>query len=184
MKQQLDRALSAQAQQDKESKYLSTLILDTGANHSFVKYQFGSPKRLGVPRKVETPNGSFRATKAATTILETKIRKIPIEALVHNKLPRNLLSTTPILRHIGPVLLDRKGASVLDYKVHKMSRPYLTFFAQRRKGLYEVPTRARAVCLGAQKETPVEARSVNINQKQNGARGKQTYNNGGRATTK
>lgn len=93
--------------------------------------------------------------------LKTNEKKIQNKALVHDKLRRNLLSLTPIVRHIGAVILDRKGAVILPGRVHQLLTPSLRYFAIRQKGLYEVHKRRGAICMGAQKSPTIEARSAN-----------------------
>lgn len=45
MKRQLDRALSSKVKQETENKF-TILILDSGANPSFVNHDYGSPLYL------------------------------------------------------------------------------------------------------------------------------------------
>lgn len=77
-------------------------------------------------------------------------------------MPRKLLSLMPIVRHIGTVILNRKAVAALPRKIPDLLKPVLRYSATRNKGLYEIPTRAGAICLGEQQNPPVEASSANI----------------------
>lgn len=161
MKQQLERAMNAQAQDDSGSKY-STFILDSGANPLFVHTKSGLPTYPAKTRQVATPNGHFRTKEATMITLRTPRQKIRSEALVFERLPRNLLSLTPIVQYIGAVMFDRTGAALIPDKEYDRLKSHVRYFARLRKGLYEVPNRAGAVCLGAQALDTVEARSANV----------------------
>lgn len=141
MKEQLNSALSAQATKDNDSNYQS-FILDSGAKPSFVRSNVGSPQKVTRPRQVTTPNGSFQSKRVTTIMLKTPAKKIRSEALVHDKFPRNLLSLTPILKHVGAVILNRTGAAFIPHKIHTELKPKLKYFAVRRNGLYQIETKS------------------------------------------
>lgn len=70
-------------------------------------------------RKVQTTNGSFRRNIAVRVPMKTCRNTLNTEALVHGRLPENLLSATPIIKQLGETLLDKRGAALIPRNIHR-----------------------------------------------------------------
>lgn len=133
-----------------QGKY--TMILDTAANPSYISDQVQVPTKLTNTRTIQTPNGQFLSNRAVMITLKKKTKPKKAEAIVHRHLPKNLLSTTPIVKDIGPIILADKGAAVLTGDVYNKVKHKLDCFANRRNNLYEVQLNDSTICLSAHQE--------------------------------
>lgn len=130
-----------------------TLVLDNGANPSYIKTGMTVPTKLKSPTQVTTPNGKFQTNKAARITLKAPKQVIKARALVHNALPANLLSVTSIVERLGALLLDEKGAALLSKKTYKRIQKDLTYFGRRSNKVYHVPAKNGTIDLGAHNVT-------------------------------
>lgn len=146
MKEQSARVLSAQAKPETDSKYRS-FILDSGANSSFVRTEYGPNTKRIKPWQVVTLNGTFWAQRATTITLDTRKKKIPIDDLVHTELPTNLLSLSQIVTRVGAILLDTTGAVIIRHNILNDLKGQVTYFVRRQNDLYHVPHVNGAICL-------------------------------------
>lgn len=120
IRESIAKAMNADAQeQQSDGDGKCTTILDTAANISFINLNNNIPTRLTRGHNIQTPNGMFRSNTAATITLQKGNRATKAEALVHDKLPRNLLSTTPIVQDIWPIIMDNNGAAIVNDDVYK-----------------------------------------------------------------
>lgn len=114
------------------------MILETAVNLSFINNNNNIPKRLTYGRYIQKPNGMFRRNTEETINMTKGNRATTDDALVHKKLPLNLLSTNPIVQDIGPIIIDNTGAKIVSDNVYIQVKPQLQYFANRKNKLYEV----------------------------------------------
>lgn len=115
-----------QHQVDEQRKY--NMILDTAANPSYINTKRQTPTKLTHMRTVQTLNGKFKRNRTAMITLTHGHRAKTAEAIVHKKLPTNLLSTMPIVKDIGPILLDNAGAAVIPENVYQQVKSSIRYF--------------------------------------------------------
>lgn len=70
------------------------------------------------------------------------------EALVYDKLLHNLLSATPVVKQVGPILLDKLGAAIIAKPWYNKSRKDIRYFARRSKSMYLIKPTKGAICFG------------------------------------
>lgn len=95
------------------------MILSTAANPSFINLNNNTPTRLTRGRSIQKHKGKFRSNTEATIMLKKGNRATKVDALVHKQLPMNLLSTTPIVQKIGPIIMEKNGAAIVNDDVIK-----------------------------------------------------------------
>lgn len=131
------------------NKVSQTLFLDTAANPSFVRKCDANRTDPTIPQTVHTPNGTFQSTETTKVAVKTSKGTMMVEALVHDGLSENLLSTTPIVNNMGEIIFDKTGAAVLTEETNNTIRPQIKYFAHRNKDLYTGDTTNGTICLNS-----------------------------------
>lgn len=103
-------------------------ILDTGSNHSFIEEYNCLRKTISQERRVQTANGTFRSRKAVIVPMKTQKKRVTAEALIQDKLPRNILSVIPIINKLGAVMLDKYGAELIQPENNTKMRDKIHYF--------------------------------------------------------
>lgn len=143
---QLFEAVASQ-QNDDNGKL--NFVLDTAANPSFVRHTQGQDTNTITACQVRTPMGVFKNPKATTITLRDTGRSVAAGALVYDKLPHYLLSATPVIKQVGPILLDTLGAAIIPQTWYNKLRKHISYFAKRSKDMYLIKPTQGAICLGA-----------------------------------
>lgn len=149
LSQQIAMTTQAHNYDDNQGKS-HTFILDSGAIPSYVRRTEGFTPNPTQKTCVRTASGVLTTNKAVDIPLKTKTRMVRTPALVHNRLPHNLLSLKPIVDDLGAVLMDKKGAALVTDSQLKQLDHAIQYFAKRHKGLYKLKLKNGAICLGAQ----------------------------------
>lgn len=162
--------MHAQQQNDEHSGKYPTLILDSGANLSLLKPGLPVATHLTPATQVATLNGKFHTNRTANIQIRAPKQTINVKALVHERLPVNLLSVTPLVEKLGALILDKRGAAMLSTKQYRQLQPKLKYFGKRHNKPYHLPFQKGAMCLGAQEvddnvsmSKPAAARSPDVN---------------------
>lgn len=58
--------------------------------------------------QITIPNGNMRTNRASKLALKASLRALKAKAFVHENLPANLLSFTPIVELLGPYYLKNE----------------------------------------------------------------------------
>lgn len=139
--------VSGASDNDQNSKYSS--VLDTAAISFFVRTSTEQDTNTIKGCPVRTASGMFLTRKATTIPIRTKHQSVKAESLIHNEIPHNLLSTTPIITKVGLIVLDLKVAALLQKKWHECIQTKLNYFVTINKHMYIVETKQGAICMGA-----------------------------------
>lgn len=99
---------SLEAKKENASKL--TFILDTGDNRSFVRTAAKRNPMIIWNHQLRTHSGKFRTTSETTIQIKMVGKQVKAQELVHGGLPQSLLSTTPLIKQLGPVFIDRQNA--------------------------------------------------------------------------
>lgn len=150
----MESAMNATEDGSDDTGKENTLVLDTGANPSYIKTGMPIPTKLTIVIQVTTPNGKFRTNREARITVKTPSKEIKAKSLVHNKLPANLLSVTTILERLGVLLLANEGAALLLRKAYRSIKNELEYFWKRYNKLYHVPVANGLIRLGRRTKPP------------------------------
>lgn len=159
--------MSAQEEEDEGTGKKETMLLDTGENPSYINNWTKIPTIQTRETQITTPNDKMRTNRAANLNLKTPYKKLKFKEMVHDRLPNNLLSVTPIVERLGALLLDKEGAALLTRKAYKNIQHELAYFrvGRRHNKIYQVPIDNGNVKLGTKTKSadPASASQPQVN---------------------
>lgn len=94
-----------------------TLILGTMTNSSFLCKADGLRNKSTKHYTVQTPNEPFQRNQMTAIQVRTPIKIMKADAIVHKKLPANLLSATQFINGPGSFVFDKTGEALPDTHV-------------------------------------------------------------------
>lgn len=141
--------------QDDEGKLTNkTFILACAATPAFILNLRKDAHVQRLHNHVQTPSGTIKTRQMAMILVRVKSNTAVIKAIVHNILTKKLLRSTPLIDHFGPILLTKKGVSIVDnedsQQLHLQQRK-TTPIERRSKNVFIVTNRNKArpmtICL-------------------------------------
>lgn len=111
-------------------------ILDCAATPSYVREVSRETYVRNITNQVQTPGGIIKTTKMATIPIKISKKTANLKAIVQKGLTRNLLSAAQIVESFGPILLMKKGATIVDQAQCKTLQDTGKILAQRNKNSF------------------------------------------------